>query len=77
MNPAQDGIDAAKADARKMLLAEKLCEEFKAFVIDSMSDGCIINLDDVTKKEQVLQILKDAMDMFVDMADPEVGQESI
>lgn len=67
-NPAQEGIDAAKADARKKLIAERMIEEFKAFVLDSMSDGCIINLDEVTTEKQILGVVKDAMEVYYDMA---------
>lgn len=77
MNPAQDGIDAARLDARKRLLAEKLCEEFKAFILDSMDDGCFVNLDECTKKKHIMHILVSGMEVFHDMADPEVGEEEI
>ena len=69
-NPAQEGIDAARADARKKLVAERMIEEFKAFVLDSMSDGTVCNLDDVTTERQILALVKDAMELYANLAEP-------
>ncbi len=63
-NPAQEGIDAAKNDARRRAFLESICNEFKAFVVDSAADHSE-NYDDH------LEFLKDAMETFVDMKSDE------
>ena len=57
-NPAQDGIDAAREDAARELFMEKLCEEFKAFVIDA-------NFDDH------MRLLEAAMETFIAIKEEE------
>lgn len=64
-NPAQDGIDASREDAARELFMEKLCEEFKGFVIDAMRDGHLDEMDDH------LVALKSAMETFVSIKEDE------
>jgi len=70
-NPAQDGIDAAREDAARELFMEKLCEEFKAFVIDAMRDGTVVNLDDVNNFDDHMRLLEAAMKTFIAIKEEE------
>ncbi len=51
-------------DTAKILFMEKLIEEFKAFVIESMADGTVVNLDDDIDH---LEFLQDACETFCDI----------
>lgn len=71
-NPAQEGIDAAKADTQRALIVEKLCEEFKAFAIDSVYDGIMDDESDVRVfLESALQVFFDQKEFGGDEDDDE------
>ncbi len=38
-NPAEEGMQAAKEDAKKLESVAKLCDDFKAFCIDAVKEG--------------------------------------
>jgi hypothetical protein len=44
--PADDGIESVKKQNVRLLFMEKLCEEFKGFVIDMIGDGMDEGFDD-------------------------------
>lgn len=71
-----DSKSSSALDDRRRLLAERLCEEFKAFILEAMDDG-FVNLDECIKKKHVMDILVSGMDIFYDMSDPEFGEEGI
>lgn len=67
-NPAEEGIQAAKEDARKREFLKKLCDEFKDFVLDSAADHS-------EHYEDHMEFLKDAMETFIDLKnDQEEGE---
>jgi hypothetical protein len=59
-NPAQDGIDAAIKDARRVEFLKSVCDQFKAFVIDSYPEHG-------TEYDDHLEFLKDSMECFIDL----------
>lgn len=71
-NPAQDGIDGAREDARKQAIAARMINEFKAFVLESMQDGSVINLDDINSDLEILDVIKDGMQIYYDLAKAEM-----
>ncbi len=73
-NPAQDGIDAAKEDARKRLFMEKLIEEFKAFTLEAMSDGLFVNLDEIATDDDHLNFMRNALETFISLKEDENGE---
>jgi hypothetical protein len=62
-NPSDDGIKAAKQDAVKRMFIGDLCNEFKAFCLDS--------IDRTEDFEDHLEFLKASLEVFIDMKSEE------
>lgn len=68
-NPAQDGINGALEDARKVRVAGEMIDDFKEFVLEQMVD---LELDAVDSDVRILEIIKDGMQLFYDFKKEEL-----